>query len=207
MPDTDRTMPTRCTRCGEALKLPLACIPCQALNLDAPEDMDYFRLFGIEPGFDVAMDELHQRFVAMSRLAHPDLASDPSEETRRKSLSLSATINRAYDTLKSPVRRAEYLLGLAGGTSSAEDKSVPGQLLGEVMMLREEIEEARGANDHAALKAMAVQVSQRRTATLAQVEQLSRTLPSAGPEVRKQLREQLNAMKYWDNLLEQLPEA
>jgi molecular chaperone HscB len=133
------------------------------------------------------------------------MAAAGDDEHRRRVLAASAELNRAYDTLRSPVQRAEYLLALAGGPSSAGDKSVPGGLLGEVMMLREELDEAKSENDAPALEAMSGQVAARREAALAAIGELCRSLDSGGEAAQKALREQLNTIKYWDNLLEQLP--
>jgi hypothetical protein len=103
------------------------------------------------------------------------------------------------------VGRAEYLLQLAGGPSAADDKSVPGELLGEVMMLREEIEEAIEADDKAALEQNREAILARQRQTIETIATMCRGGNLKDPATQKQLRQQLNTVKYWNNLLDRLP--
>lgn len=68
--------------------------------------MDPFSIFGLPRCFDVDLGLLTQRYFERQRYAHPDqLTGD---------LILSSDINRAYVTLKDPLKRAEILLQLEG---------------------------------------------------------------------------------------------
>ena len=119
-------------------------------------------------------------------------------------LRMAATINRAYETLTDPVLRAEYLLESSGGKSAADDKRVPPELLGQVMLMREEIEEAKAGGDAESLARFRGQVSQQKEAALQRLADLSRRLDEGGDALRDDLRLQLNSMKYFNNLLAQL---
>src|SRR5204862_4463497 len=102
---------------------------------------------------DVA--ELERRYKEMTKVLHPDRFARADERARRASLKRSIQLNQAWRTLKDPVRRAEYLLSLAGVEVGAEDgtsKRVDGEkvrlpvtpaLLMEGMELREGLAEAR----------------------------------------------------------------
>ena len=184
---------------------PFVCASCGALNPLPPDALDHFELFGVERGYDIDQELLHRKYLALSRSIHPDVASQQSEEIRQRALVLSSELNRAYDTLQSPVSRAEYLLSLAGGPAAANDKSVPPELLGEVVMLREAIEEARGSGDMGELERIRQRVSAGQQAALEAIARLCRSLKPGAIKEQKDLRIQLNAVKYWNNLLEQLP--
>jgi len=197
-----------CDHCGKHMYSPLCCASCGALNPIPPEGLsfNYFEVFGLPVGYEVDTAALHKRYLSLSRGVHPDAREERSEDVRRQALALSAELNRAYDTLRDPVARAEYLLTLAGGPLPAEDKSVPPRLLGEVMTLREEIEEAAARKDAAALTRLRETVTARRQAVLEEIAALCReTQPD--PAARQQRRKQLNAIKYWNNLLEQVTTA
>ncbi|MGB9626193.1 MAG: iron-sulfur cluster co-chaperone HscB C-terminal domain-containing protein, partial [Phycisphaerae bacterium] len=103
-----------------------------------------------------------------------------------------------------PLLRAEYLLESAGGRSAAADKSVPGELLAEVMTLREDIEAARADGDAESLEAIRARVESRRKAAQKKIAVLCEQLDEPSEEVRSELRRQLNAMKYLNNLLSEL---
>jgi molecular chaperone HscB len=118
---------------------------------------------------------------------------------------LNAELNRAYETLHNPIDRAEYLLSLYGGPSASDDKSVPGDLLAEVMMLREEIEEARTTGEKSRLGSLRQQISSKQQTVLEQIGSLARGLNKNDATQAKALREQLNSIKYWNNLADQLP--
>ena len=58
------------------------------------------------------MNDLEQRYRALSRQFHPDYFYNASAAERRASLERSSYLNDAYRVLKNPVARLEYLLKL-----------------------------------------------------------------------------------------------
>lgn len=204
-PQRTLTTPTRCTQCRQPMESPIACSTCGAFTQLPPDTFDCFELFGLKRGYDLDPEVLHHKFLALSRVIHPDLASHDVDERRQQALGLSAEFNRAYDTLRDPVARAEYLLALAGGPGASEDKTVPKNLLGEVLMFREEIDEAIASSDTAALEALKQQITADHDQVLRVIAGLAGSLDETHPENRRKLREQLNAIKYFKNLLDQIP--
>jgi molecular chaperone HscB len=203
--ETSTTRPVRCTTCAQPLESPICCTNCGALNPYPLDKLSYFDLFGIAPTYDLDERALHRKYLALTRNVHPDVAGQASPENRQHALAISAEMNRAYDTLRDPVARAEYLLSLACGAATPDSRSVPQQLLAEVMMLREEIEEAHTAHDQAAIERLRRQVSEHQRASMEAIASLSRSLHDGNPATHRGLREQLNAVKYWNNLMERLP--
>jgi molecular chaperone HscB len=197
------TLPVKCLACHAELKTPVVCEKCYALY-PVPAAVDYFGLFQLPRGYDLDPAELERRFLSLSRNIHPDFFTTQPPEVRQLAVRLAAEINEAYRVLKDPVLRAEYLLEVSGGESGIQDKSVPGDFLAEMMLVREEVEEAQLSDDRAALAEHRQRLAQRRTQTLAEVAAGARKLPEAKYAERLRLRQLLNSMKYYDNILKLL---
>jgi molecular chaperone HscB len=196
-----RTVPAKCTACQRPLDTPLFCNSCRRLY---PADgLSYFELLGLAPRYDVDTEAIHKKYLDVVRAIHPDRMAPRGADVQRLSLRVSARLNQAIAVLQDPVLRAEYLLELAGGPAASDDKHVPQQVLADTLTLREEIDEARAADDPAALDDLRRQVQQRFDAALAEIAALARGLP--GDERRRQeLRGKLNAIRYYRKLVEQL---
>jgi molecular chaperone HscB len=199
---SDRTAvpPAKCRSCNRPLDSPLFCGNCHTLHPAA--GLTHFAVLGLSPSFDINLDELRRKYLYCSRCIHPDHHSAGGADADL-SLHTAAQLNEAYRVLQDPVLRAEHLLALAGGRSSAEDKSAPPDVLAQTMLLREELEEARAANDNVGLATLRKQVQSLREQALQVVAGLARELPGSD-DTRQRLREQLNAVKYYRKLLEQL---
>lgn len=195
-------MPVRCATCESLQQAPLACVDCHAL-LDHVQGADYFELFGLPRRYDVEPDELERRYLSISRNIHPDRFAAGEAAMQSFALRASAAVNRAYEVLRNPLRRADYLLESAGGPSAAQDKRVPPDLLGQVMLLREAIEDAKADGQHDALEAIRRRVTDRKRQTEEAIARLCGELPG-DDETKGKLREQLNAMKYFEKLLAQM---
>jgi molecular chaperone HscB len=171
---------------------------------------DHFALLGLPHRYAIDADLMKKNYLVLARATHPDFfAGDP--EGLAEILALSAAVNDAYRTLEDPVRRAEYLLLAHGGKDAGQDKRVPPEMLGEVLMLNEEIADAKAASDSAALQAFRTQMADRRVNVLGEIETLATRLTGSGdpqsrgdPQLLDALRLELNAMKYVHNLLAQL---
>jgi molecular chaperone HscB len=201
---TPSTRPVRCTTCAQPLESPICCTSCGALNPYPPDKLEYFELFGLTPAYDLDEQTLHRKYLSLTRNVHPDMVGQASPEERQHALAISSEMNRAYETLRDPVARAEYLLSLSGDADVTDSRSVPPQLLGEIMTLREEIEEAHAAGDSAAMDRLRRQVGEHQRDCMGRIAVLGRAVKDDQPETRKNLREQINAIKYWNNLMEKL---
>ncbi len=200
------TLPTRCAECRQVMDSPVACSACGTLAQLPAETFDSFELFGLPPNYDIDLKALHGKYLSMSRVIHPDIAG-ANPDQRMQALTLSAELNRAYETLRDPVARAEYMLAMAGGPRASEMKDVPPDLLGEIMVLREEFEEARESGDAERMRAIRAEIESRRRETLDRIGDLARQLECWHVDIRRRLREQLNTIKYWNSLLEQTRSA
>lgn len=197
-------MPLRCQRCQSEMTWPVVCEECHTLY-PPREQVDYFDMLGVPRQYDLDAENLRRNFLALNRRIHPDFFSTEEDSVRDASMRIAAQINTAYETLRDPIRRAEYILHLCGGPSSSEDKSVPTELLGSVMMLREEIDEARQANDAAALTQLQERITARQKDASATIRTLAAKVCDTDNEIeRLELRKQLNAYQYWTGLLRQV---
>lgn len=182
------------------LTIPIVCTDCHTLY---PLSMstDYFTLLGVEREFDIDADRLNTAYRSLLRNIHPDRYADSTDTMRSLAVNLSASINHAYNVLKDPILRASYLLESAGGPSAAEVREVPGELLSEVMMLREEIDDAKAQVDSAILDQLQASIHTKRTETLQAIATRADHLFEAEGDDKKEFRKLLNSVKYYDNLL------
>ncbi len=111
---------------------------------------DYYAVLGIPRGLNLSVDDLQAHFYALSRELHPDRFMLKPEAERQRALDMSSALNDAYRTLKDPIKRAQYLLGLEGfDIGEQRSKDVPPELLEEVFELNMALEEMRGGDDSA----------------------------------------------------------
>jgi molecular chaperone HscB len=107
----------------------------------------HFALFDLQPAFDLDLDQLAVRYRELARETHPDRFADASAREQRQALERAAQLNDAYQTLKSPSRRAHYLLGLRGESVPLEATVQDPEFLLQQMQLREELEELQDSAD------------------------------------------------------------
>ena len=123
---------------------------------------DYFALFGLIPVFRIDALALDKRFREVQAQVHPDRFVHAGESERRLSLQWATRVNEAYQSLKQPLVRAQYLLSLAGHDVGKESNtSMPPEFLMEQMEWREAVAEARQAHEHAELEQLHHRVKQR----------------------------------------------
>jgi len=200
-----QSLPTKCLNCQSALTTPIVCDGCHSLY-PRPPWADYFALLGLPRTYAIDEKKLNTSFRAIARGVHPDRFAGAPEEVQTLATRLSAEVNQAFHVLSDPVRRAGYLLELAGGPSPAEMRDVPGDFLAEVMMLREQIDEAKAIGDDAALERQREIIAARRQETLRQIAGLAESIAGLDEPRRRVLRQLLNSMKYYDNLLLEVAE-
>src|SRR5258708_26641554 len=113
---------------------------------------NHFELFGLPARFAVDAAALEARYHELQREVHPDRFAAASEAERRVSMQLATRVNEAYQTLKSPLRRAVYILQLRGVDPKFEtNTAMPPEFLMEQISWRERIE-AGSENPEALLR-------------------------------------------------------
>lgn len=107
----------------------------------------HYALFELQPAFDLDLERLSVRYRELARKVHPDRFADASESEQRKAIEQSANLNEAYQTLKSPSRRARYLLKLQGREMPLEATVQDPAFLMQQMQWREELEDLQDEAD------------------------------------------------------------
>ncbi len=110
--------------------------------------MNYFQLFDINVSFDVNLNQLSQTYQNLQKAVHPDRFAHASSQEQLLAVQKSAEINDAYQTLKQPLKRAEYILTLRGVDMPNEQQSFSDNaFLMQQMELREMLADVKFADD------------------------------------------------------------
>ena len=114
-----------------------------------PADITHFERFGLPAIFELDLNDLYKRYLDLQRQVHPDRFVQKSSQEKLFSERHTALLNEGYEILKSPVKRAFYLLKLFG-FDTEEDSSAAHKdptILLEIMELREAHAEITTATD------------------------------------------------------------
>lgn len=104
--------------------------------------MNHFELFNLPAAFQLDAAELQQRYRKLQQTMHPDRFANGSERDKLLAVQRTAQLNDAYQTLRSPLSRAEYLLELRGVELAHEQTTLQDpEFLMAQMEWRERIED------------------------------------------------------------------
>ena len=170
------------------------------MAVESPSSSNFFELLGLPARFDLDPSQIERAFFDRSKELHADrFASAPAAE-RVAALSRSRALNDAYQTLKKPVGRAEYLLQRAGVTIGDNERLDP-EMIMRVLELREELAQARAAKDLATVERLQGQMKQRRDQALHELGELFAADDTVGA------KRVLIALRYIDRYLEECDAA
>ena len=148
--------PLPCWSCkGPVAAISPFCETCGAVQ--PPGQADHFSRLGLDVAFTVGGRDLDQAYFALQRQLHPDRFATKSPREKVLSQQQATALNDAYETLKEPLARADYLVHLKGmgvfpeGCNLVNDQ----MLLMESMELREALAEADSPGDVDAITARA----------------------------------------------------
>ena len=213
---TSTNPPLVCWNCHERTLGTHFCSSCGKL-LQLPQAVDYFALFEMPRKLWIEMGGLERKFLKLSWKLHPDNFVSATVQERELSLKRSSELNDAYRTLRDPIARVEYLLGIEGARKEGQHKQqAPPELLEEVFELNESLDQLREArasgSDLGALKSQLESAGKNFQEKLGEVDlQLQAAArdwdaaPDGDASARKQimgrLNELLNRRSYIRNLV------
>jgi molecular chaperone HscB len=107
---------------------------------------NHFELFQLPERFALDARALDDAYRAVQAQVHPDRFAAAGDAQKRVAMQWATRANEAYQTLKSPLKRATYLLHLRGIDVGAENNTaMEPAFLVQQMEWRERIEDAAGA--------------------------------------------------------------
>jgi molecular chaperone HscB len=148
----ERASMFKCWDCKTDIKAnALFCPSCKKIQPPAP--IDHFERLGLQRDFEIGAKNLEVAYFALQRQLHPDLFINKSDKEKSLSMQQTMDLNQAFETLKSPLKRAEYILSLNGITVNVDNANVkPSQeILIESLETRERLENAANNNEIRAL--------------------------------------------------------
>ncbi|NQV48091.1 MAG: Fe-S protein assembly co-chaperone HscB [Rhodospirillaceae bacterium] len=123
------------------------CHTCGAVQ--PPGQADHFTRLGLDVSFEIDPGVLDSFYFNLQRGLHPDRFATRTPKEKVLSQAQATAINDAYETLKEPLKRADYLVHLKGmgvfpeGCNLVNDQT----LLMESIELREALAEAETRHD------------------------------------------------------------
>lgn len=160
---------------------------------------NYFSLFQLPNSLPVDHVALSAKYQQLQRQYHPDNFATANDSEKSAIMQQSANINQAYQTLKDPIKAAEYRISLAGIDIYAEHETIHDtDFLFEQFELREILDNIEQAQDWQALDAFYHQILQQKQAVYSQLLQL---IDQQNWQIAKN---ELYKLRYYARLIEQI---
>lgn len=109
---------------------------------------NYFEFIGLPVSYHIDLNRLSEQARELQKTLHPDRYAHLSDQEQRRAVQYMAHLNEGVATLKSPLRRAQYLLALQGiDTHNESSTPIDPMFLMQQMELREQLESVVDAAD------------------------------------------------------------
>jgi molecular chaperone HscB len=109
---------------------------------------NFFELFSLVKNFNTDLSKLELAYQRQVGKFHPDKFATATDKEKNLALQNTSLVNAAYDTLKSPLLRATYLLELEGINAFDEkDTQMDVAFLMSQIELRESLEVIESSKD------------------------------------------------------------
>jgi len=109
---------------------------------------NYFEIFSVPVSTALDLPQLKEKNHELQQQVHPDRFASSGDAEKRQAMQVTSLVNEAYNTLKVPVSRLQYMLTLKGVDMNGEtDTSMDGAFLMQQMELREEIADVKRQSD------------------------------------------------------------
>jgi len=131
---------------------------------------NHFELFHLPQRFAIETEALDKAYREVQNRVHPDKFSNATDAEKRVAMQWATRANEAYQTLKSPFKRAAYLCELNGIDLQTESNTaMPREFLMQQMEWREALEDAKAARDLDALENLEADLRAVRKSELEQI--------------------------------------
>jgi molecular chaperone HscB len=111
-------------------------------------EQNFFKLFDLAEEYHVDVHQLSDRYRVLQKEVHPDRFAHASDREQLLAVQYTAHINEALNTLKTPLKRAQYMLKLKGKELCPESSApMDPMFLMQQMEWREALEHLSRSDD------------------------------------------------------------
>lgn len=135
----------RCPSCNAPLPTALPTCPVCRFIAPLPASMSYFQYFDLPESnnpYTIDHRDLRHRYLQTQRICHPDAWAQKGQKEAVLASAQSSQLNKAYQTLLSPLTRAQYILSLNGYEQNETDSIEDKEFIMEIMEARQRVEDA-----------------------------------------------------------------
>jgi len=157
---------------------------------------NYFELFDLETSFFISDSNLKDSYRREIARFHPDKYASKTDSEKLQALQNTSLLNTAFDSIKSPLNRASYLLKLDGiDPFDEKDTSMAHDFLILQIELREELEVIESKTDSDQLEDFILRIESH---IQSKVESISNAFQvnSGNLQIKKDVRE----LKFYEQL-------
>jgi hypothetical protein len=195
--------PGLCASCDAPLETPLACGACGVLVDVAENEPTPFAVLGLEVSCSVDRKDARKRLRRFAHLVHPDYYTTGGADQLALAEHNNALLNHAFDVVTSDVTRADWIVRHLGGPGEKDLGCMHQEFLMEVMEWNEILDENEPGSPE--FEALGSDLREERERLVASIEGYLTPLPNPntpeGEEALKDVRKDLNALRYIDRAL------
>lgn len=138
----------KCWHCNEQISEGVLFCPSCA-KIQPTSQLNHFARMNMPQDFDLGLKKLEVAYFSLQTKLHPDRFANKTEKEKLFSMQQTMSVNEAYEALKTPLTRAEYMLKLKNIIVNADNATVkPSQaLLIESLDAREKLSEATSSEE------------------------------------------------------------
>ena len=152
------------------------------------------------------LDLLEERYQQLTVELHPDFYANASKRQQQQSELASTVLNRAYNTLRNPVARANDLLPRLAQGAALDERQLPSGFLMEMFGLQESLDELLESGIPEEIAHTSTDLTERHATLISGLAlHFAEAEATAPPSTLQTLQTDLNAERYLHRLLERFP--
>ncbi|RZL48330.1 MAG: Fe-S protein assembly co-chaperone HscB [Pedobacter sp.] len=169
--------------------------------------MNYFEFYDLPISFNPDQNMVKQQFYALSKKYHPDFYINETTEKQDEVLELSTLNNKAFQVLKDPQKRLQYILEIKGQLLEGENYALPQSFLMEMMDVNETLMDLEFNQDAAKLAQVKKDIEAFEQSLTTELIQLTENFDASGAHEQTAILKAIKDVYYRNKYLWRIKES
>jgi molecular chaperone HscB len=195
-----------CMGCSSTMASPLFCFSCNSIQR-LNSNYNYFEVFDLPYSFEMDFNKLEREYNKLASELHPDFYITASSFEKKQSIESAALLNQAFQTLKNPLTRANYLLKILAHGKNLDTRELSDGFLEQMFILQEKLDDFLASAHHQEdVKDFAATIKSRLDAYPATIQKLFNEYQTSERTLSflQTIQRCLNEINYLQRLLERI---